>query len=773
MNKELKEYQYETAMIRNVFYSILSNEQVALTTVAFFLRNYPYFITTYETKSIYHQKYTKQFLKHINETEIFIEFQKEWININKNTDKIFDYCYRGNELNNLTFLYYLNTITISKTSNGIQFDNKHPDYKSLSQIFNSETTTIPIFIDANTVPNFNNAKEPIHVSIEFRLFTILFFTKWNSIENVIEIVNDHIISWEIIQILKTDLTETDSEINKFNKKIFKNILEYELALHGCKEYENKKYDIQPIHKKQKSNDFINIIEEDERNNITENDINELDDNIFEYNETNKQPDLEILISSSIFTKELSKHIQLMNQLDKILKSEKSSNIILESTNLFQSFFKKPELKSHETYSNLITIFCNNIQDAKLNEFINIGIINKELINKEIYKINLIKTIQEKEFWCCEIDLLLMKNIALKYKLNREQALPFFIFAAQVKGNLFYGTNQFIQMIIFGGGGTGKSHIIFALTEYFTKLNISYALLKCAFTNSVASKMEGFTISSAMEWKGITSIPRKLDYNKTLMRSTRFINLNLGIFDEFSIIDANMLYQIFESIKLYRVQFINQELTTNIPMNIYDILNLLFIGDPLQLPPIGKFPVWKNNINYNIPEIYTNTITKSKTSILLGQIKWLEIKYATELTINKRCNPDYTIFNNNLRNGIITDNHLIKLNSRKLNLNYTTELGTFLCEENDLRQSFNYKATQSFAFENERKLIWCLANDHISNELKEELYKQNFEKTDMDFNGLPHIIPLVIGAQYMLTKSKSTYLKIVKSMKCTLIRIHYK
>ena len=224
----------------DILLSLLFSEKRS---VAFHLRNYSYFLCSYKTIEIYHKKYLNHFLKYLDNFEI-----KEWINFDTNCDILIDYCLKGDELNQLSLLYYINYCSKENKQNienEISFKTNHPEYNNKIQILNLNNNQYPIFIDSNTVPKLNNASNITELSEEFKLFFCIFFISWNNFEDVFLNINNNELCWNQIQFLLDDYTnETNLEI-KFMKTIFQNMIIYETAFNNCKKYESGKYNIQP------------------------------------------------------------------------------------------------------------------------------------------------------------------------------------------------------------------------------------------------------------------------------------------------------------------------------------------------------------------------------------------------------------------------------------------------------------------------------------------------------------------------------------------------
>ncbi|UJR12956.1 hypothetical protein I4U23_017130, partial [Adineta vaga] len=91
-----------------------------------------------------------------------------------------------------------------------------------------------------------------------------------------------------------------------------------------------------------------------------------------------------------------------------------------------------------------------------------------------------------------------KTIVDQYTLNREQRAAFMIITSHLDGDkqsLAGGNNGQLIMCIPGCGGTGKSQLIRAVTEYFVITNRVQKMRKLAPIGIAAAEIGGITIHS--------------------------------------------------------------------------------------------------------------------------------------------------------------------------------------------------------------------------------------------------------------------------------------
>ena len=142
------------------------------------------------------------------------------------------------------------------------------------------------------------------------------------------------------------------------------------------------------------------------------------------------------------------------------------------------------------------------------------------------------------------------------------------------------------LAVQGGAGSGKSHVIDILAQWIEFILRSSGdnpdhpyVLKCAFAGTAAAKINGQTLTSAFNL-GFGNKYRSLPDKSRDLKRGLLSNLAMLIVDEYSMLKADMLYQLH-----LRLQEIKQR---------YDLpfggCSVILVGDLLQLPPVrGKYP----------------------------------------------------------------------------------------------------------------------------------------------------------------------------------------
>ena len=151
-----------------------------------------------------------------------------------------------------------------------------------------------------------------------------------------------------------------------------------------------------------------------------------------------------------------------------------------------------------------------------------------------------------------------------------------------------------NLLVHGGAGTGKSHIINVLSQYTERIfrtagdapNQPY-VLKMAFTGSAAKIIDGQTIQSVFHFQFgnyLHSLPLTARPGKCSLDVFRrdLTNLRLIIIDEISLVSADLLYGIH--FRLMKEAFQNKEPFGGVAMVCF--------GDIMQIKPVQGTPVFE-------------------------------------------------------------------------------------------------------------------------------------------------------------------------------------
>ncbi|CAF4616096.1 unnamed protein product [Rotaria socialis] len=176
-----------------------------------------------------------------------------------------------------------------------------------------------------------------------------------------------------------------------------------------------------------------------------------------------------------------------------------------------------------------------------------------------------------------------KSIADEFTLNREQRAAFMIITSHLDGDSRCRTDDNsgqLIMCIPGCGGTGKSQLICALTEYFLVTKRTPIVRKLAPTGIAAAEIGGMTIHSFLGEQRNSGKPRTIKAGDLkLEKEWRLIEYLL--IDEMSMVGLTLLA------KLRRIISAAKHVDPQIP---FGGVNVIFFGDYLQYRPVYDAPL---------------------------------------------------------------------------------------------------------------------------------------------------------------------------------------
>jgi hypothetical protein len=220
-----------------------------------------------------------------------------------------------------------------------------------------------------------------------------------------------------------------------------------------------------------------------------------------------------------------------------------------------------------------------------------------------------KTYLKNSFVTGNYDNYFISNIS-KYNLNEEQERAIRIIA----NHAISLNSEKLKMYLGGIGGTGKSQVIKALSNFFIELHQSHRFIIVAPTGSAAAILGGSTYHYMF---GINEFQGS---NLSQIRS-RLIGVNYVFIDEVSMLSAQDLYKISHQLSCV--------------FNVFDIpfggLNMVFAGDFAQLPPV---------IGGEHTSLYSRTIGTFSTNAksqeeAIGKALWHQVTTVVILRKNMR------------------------------------------------------------------------------------------------------------------------------------------
>lgn len=213
-----------------------------------------------------------------------------------------------------------------------------------------------------------------------------------------------------------------------------------------------------------------------------------------------------------------------------------------------------------------------------------------------------------------------EQVSKDFKLNKEQDRAFRIIANH---SAAVAPEQ-LKMYLGGMGGTGKTQVIKALIEVFTRRNESHRFLVLAPTGSAAALLNGSTYHSAL---GIIIPSGKKEGAPVASANTineireRILGVQYIFIDEVSMIACHEVYAISSRLS---------ELT-NIHDKPFGGLNVIFAGDFAQLPPVGGRSLYSPQINRH----ESSSMSVRDQESFIGKLLWQQITTVVILKQNMR------------------------------------------------------------------------------------------------------------------------------------------
>ena len=208
----------------------------------------------------------------------------------------------------------------------------------------------------------------------------------------------------------------------------------------------------------------------------------------------------------------------------------------------------------------------------------------------------------------------------KFNLNLKQTKTFTLFTSSIWNN----TPQ-ILCYLGGEGGSGKSRVIDALSEYFNHYNISDLLLKSAPTGNAAFNIGVNTIHKLLHISKFYKDEDTLSKNNILNLRNEWHKVKYLIIDEISMISTYLLNRISFNLGIAKDNILP-----------FGGIHILFTGDFFQLPPINSRAL------YCITNTEKNIVSKPNQYIIdsnNGRLLWLSLTHVYILDNSIRHNED--------------------------------------------------------------------------------------------------------------------------------------
>jgi len=215
----------------------------------------------------------------------------------------------------------------------------------------------------------------------------------------------------------------------------------------------------------------------------------------------------------------------------------------------------------------------------------------------------------------QTDQLLIDQIVCSWRLNTGQERAFRIIA----NHAVSAQSGQLKMYLGGMGGTGKSQVIKALTDLFTKRNEAHRLVVLGPTGTSAALLGGSTYHSFL---GIRPGDHTRNNSTTIAQvKARLEGVDYIFIDEVSMLACHELYKISSQLAK----------ALNVDEVPFGGINIIFAGDFAQLPPVGGASLYSGNVGTQV----NSATTPHHQEAAIGKAIWHQITTVVILRENMR------------------------------------------------------------------------------------------------------------------------------------------
>ena len=337
----------------------------------------------------------------------------------------------------------------------------------------------------------------------------------------------------------------------------------------------------------------------------------------------------------------------------------------------------------------------------------------------------------------------IEELVHAWTLNTEQARAFKI----ITSHSMELKPKPLRMYLGGPGGTGKSRVIQALTDFFKRKNQSRRLRLAAFTGVAAKNIGGTTLHTAL---GMSLGRKKSDGNKTRADLVAMWDgVDYLFVDEISTIGCGLLVDVHNAL-----------VSATGSTELFGGMSVIFAGDFAQLPPVLDTKLY-THLNYE--KLHADTPARQKTTF--GKLLWRSVGTVVILTEQMRqhgeANKQFVSLLNRLREGICTIDDFALLTSRLISsagedlLMDEWQKAPIIVSENAVKDAINTRATLAFAKRTHQTVQWFDAMDTYRKakitdpRVREYLLTQPSGKTGQRLGKIPIVLgmPVIVNQNF--------------------------
>lgn len=215
---------------------------------------------------------------------------------------------------------------------------------------------------------------------------------------------------------------------------------------------------------------------------------------------------------------------------------------------------------------------------------------------------------------------IIDQVAKEFSLNKEQERAYRLIA----NHAATPNIEPLKMYLGGMGGTGKTQVIKAIIEMFSRKKESHRFIVLAPTGTAAALLNGSTYHSALGIRIHSAKEAGMGgQNANTIHETRekLAGVEYIFVDEVSMISCHELYAISSKLAIL----------TNVHDKPFGGMNMVFAGDFAQLPPVKGKTLYANDIA--LQQVAGMSVRAQEETI--GKILWQQVTTAVILKQNMR------------------------------------------------------------------------------------------------------------------------------------------
>lgn len=353
-------------------------------------------------------------------------------------------------------------------------------------------------------------------------------------------------------------------------------------------------------------------------------------------------------------------------------------------------------------------------------------------------------LQQKEDQTSEVALQFVKNngniremqaklvATFRPTLNMKQEICFYIITDHIVKKIQDAKIQEL-IAITGPPGVGKSTVLTCVQEFAKQLKWGHHVQTTAYMHTAARQIQGITIHKLGQIP-VPIKPSKHDVSKKKTETLEKLwkHIDILFVDEISMVSAEVLGYLSRS---------GQQAKHNVDKPFGGV-TCIFFGDFYQIPDVSNNALYnKQSANRNAYAAAGYAIWQQLTgAILLEQIERSTDKNLTDILMAIRHNqPSYT--------------HVQQLLQRVIQANETIPYPhIFITQRNIVRYNANIKFLTDFARTHEQIIYLIVAEDNFKKKVSPALQKHILHAMEHETSFVPGILPLVVGAPYIIKQN---------------------